>query len=377
MADALDFRVKAGGVPLLGAGGSFSVIARDVAGAVRAAPAVVELADGVYRITPTTGDAEAGTVVHIDCGAGREPRRWTFAICKPDLSNQFWAVHVENPDGSAWSGAAPTVGSYRDGSGPRTPPALTAVEGAWLWVARPSTADIAADVEIVIIGPAGSAQPDWLGSTSPIANSGALPGGGWLPGTPAPVPDGTAPYTFGRMAYTRQLKALLPPGTLYRLEPSSTLSRTLEACADELTRVDGRGADLINESDPRTATETLLDWARNLGLPDEQVPELPNTPEGLRVAVTQKLVSRGGQNLAFFERLSAACGYPLVSLDRFVSQILRVGARVGDRLYGELYAYTIRLNVAAPTVGALSHADFERVIRRATHAHIRVMFTYA
>ena len=70
-----------------------------------------------------------------------------------------------------WAGAVPTVGSYRSSSGARTAPSLVAVAGAWLFVAVPTPGDITADTEIRIDGPAGSAQPFWVGGTSPIVSA--------------------------------------------------------------------------------------------------------------------------------------------------------------------------------------------------------------
>ncbi|MFZ5440451.1 MAG: hypothetical protein ACOZQL_10605 [Myxococcota bacterium] len=172
MADAKDFFVQdAAGAPLLGAAGAFNVIARDLSGTPRTAPAVVELGEGSYRFIPTEDDEAVGTVVHVDCGAGALRRRFTFACFRADNSNQFWGLHVENPDGTQWSGAPPTVGSYRSSTGPRTPPAVVAVAGAYLFVLVPSAADIAADTEIRVDGPAGSAQPSWSGSTKPIVGA--------------------------------------------------------------------------------------------------------------------------------------------------------------------------------------------------------------
>lgn len=198
------------------------------------------------------------------------------------------------------------------------------------------------------------------------------------PTPPDPTPEipGTT-LSFGSSAYLRQLKHLLPPGVLLNLEAGSVLSRLLEGLADELARVNARVADLLNESDPRTATETLAEWEAMLALPDERVTEIAVTAAERRVAITQKLIARGGQSVEFFTALCAACGYPLNSIDLFADAVLRVGFRVGDRCYGELYAYTMRLNLGTPTAGALSTAQFEAVIRHATHAHITVAFTYA
>ncbi len=67
-------------------------------------------------------------------------------------------------------------------------------------------------------------------------------------------------------AYIEQLKQLLPPGRLWTLESATWLYKTLRAIADELARVDGRAEDLIEESDPTTATETLDEWESVYGL---------------------------------------------------------------------------------------------------------------
>lgn len=67
-------------------------------------------------------------------------------------------------------------------------------------------------------------------------------------------------------AYARMLKALLPPGGLWRLDPESNLSKLMLACGDELTRVSGRAADLVEEADPRTTSELLPDFERMLAL---------------------------------------------------------------------------------------------------------------
>lgn len=170
MPNSYDFFVQQNGSPLTGAAGSFTAIARSISGATRTAPTIVELGEGVYRITPTATDESVGTVVSIDLASGREPRRVTFACYLADNSNQFWATAIQNPDGSNWGGSAPTVTSYRSSAGTRTPPTPTAVESTWLFVFIPTLADIVADVEILISGPASSAQSYWIGSTDPIVN---------------------------------------------------------------------------------------------------------------------------------------------------------------------------------------------------------------
>lgn len=111
--------------------------------------------------------------------------------------------------------------------------------------------------------------------------------------------------------YAQQLKDLLPPGKVWNLEADSNISKTMLATGDELARVDARGVDLIEESDPRTADETIEDWESMLSLPDERVTVIAATLAERRIAVTQKYVAQGGQDVEFFTRLALACGYTL------------------------------------------------------------------
>jgi uncharacterized protein YmfQ (DUF2313 family) len=177
--------------------------------------------------------------------------------------------------------------------------------------------------------------------------------------------------------FARVLLKLLPRGRLLKLEEGSWLRRVLDAIGDAFDAVDTRRADLLEETDPRTATETLPEWERMLSLPDDQLTEIPATDAERRVACTQKLVRRGGQSYAYFESVCAACGWPLESIDLFSELVLRAGFRVSDRVYGDAYAYTMQLNLLAPTASAISEAAFERVIRKVTHTHISLIFNYA
>jgi hypothetical protein len=67
-------------------------------------------------------------------------------------------------------------------------------------------------------------------------------------------------------AYARMMRHLLPPGKLWRHDSDSVLSKVLLASADEMERIDQRALDLIEEADPRTTTELLPDFERELGL---------------------------------------------------------------------------------------------------------------
>ncbi len=114
-------------------------------------------------------------------------------------------------------------------------------------------------------------------------------------------------------------------------------------------------------------------------MPDDRVLEIPATLAERRIAVTQKYVSRGGQNVDFFIAVVEASGYeldPTEPITLFANDVLRVGFRVSDRVYGDAYAYAMQLNILAPIGTPMAEADFERVIRYVTHSHIEVIFNY-
>jgi uncharacterized protein YmfQ (DUF2313 family) len=192
-----------------------------------------------------------------------------------------------------------------------------------------------------------------------------------MPTLPAPL----SAY-LGDPAYSRQIQQLLPPGKLH-LESDSWLHRVIDAISFEFARVSARGAYLFEESDPRTATETLDDWESMLALPDSAVTTIPTTTAARRQAVTQKLIRQGGQHRQFYIDLAAACGYTVTIDDTYGLRVARAGRmRSGARCYGADWAHVWMMTVQAPTGSALAHSELEAIIRRASPAHTAVLFTY-
>jgi uncharacterized protein YmfQ (DUF2313 family) len=148
------------------------------------------------------------------------------------------------------------------------------------------------------------------------------------------------------------------------------------ATAQEFSFVMDRGLDLIDETDPRTADETIAEWERMLSLPDEQVTEIPATLPERQVAVTQKYASRGGQSQAFFVQLAATCGYT-ATFSNYQNELSECGVmECGEELIAINASYAMLVTVTAVAPVALPQDDFERVIRHATHSHIVVEFAY-
>lgn len=178
-------------------------------------------------------------------------------------------------------------------------------------------------------------------------------------------------------AYGRQLKQLLPRGPIWRLEPTSWISRTLLAIAEELARVDGRSDQLLEEWDPATSGELLADWERVLGLPISGT-TLPAALADRQLGVALAYVARGGQSEPYFYELAALAGFVVVIGDvapyvwrmtvdlaqarvaySVVDQVFRVGdSRMGDRL------------------ASITVPELEAVVLRARPAHTQVWFLY-
>jgi uncharacterized protein YmfQ (DUF2313 family) len=132
--------------------------------------------------------------------------------------------------------------------------------------------------------------------------------------------------------YLEQLLALAPRGSALNGEEGSNWTALLAAFADEFARFDARVAQAHEEADPRSALETLDDWERTTGLPDECSAEVETLQER-RNAVVGVLRARGGQSGAYFKALAETLGYE-VTITKFRPFIAGL-SRCGDVLGGE------------------------------------------
>lgn len=188
--------------------------------------------------------------------------------------------------------------------------------------------------------------------------------------------------------YLAQLQALLPQGPAWPREADAALTKLLLAWADELSRVDGRAADLVEEADPRTTSELLADWERVAGLPDACVEALAGTQTTAqrRAALVAKLTTIGGQSPAYFVALAAALGYT-VTITEYKTFTVR--SKVNDPLNDTPWRFTFtvtaplntvrRFNVRSPVnepLAAWGNELLECVISRLKPAHSHVLFAY-
>jgi len=190
--------------------------------------------------------------------------------------------------------------------------------------------------------------------------------------------------------YLDLLMALQPPGAALPRDPGTVWGALLAAEAEELARVDARAADLLNEADPRTATELLPDWERICGLPGPCVAAAPTTLAARRRAVHTHLTARYGQRPADHEALAEALGYVGARVEEF--RPFRAGlSRAGDPLSNGDWAHAFLLRTAdvvtirpftaggscaAEPLAEWGDALLECELRRRAQAHLIVLFAY-
>lgn len=188
--------------------------------------------------------------------------------------------------------------------------------------------------------------------------------------------------------YLRQLQALLPPGPAWPKDDSALLTRMLGGLAAELSRVDGRAWQLLEEADPRTVAELFADWERVAGLPDACAVAFggDQTVAQRRAALVGRLTTLGGQSPAYFVGIAAALGYA-ITITEFSEH--SVNDDVNHLIYGAAWNFAWQVNAVLNTVteinvdstaddplAAWGNALLECVINRLRPAHTTVLFSY-
>lgn len=195
-------------------------------------------------------------------------------------------------------------------------------------------------------------------------------------------------------SYRNMLANLMPRGRAWNRNIGSTMMALFDAIAQEFARFDQRSANLMNEADPSTALELLVDWERNAGLPDNCLPTDGTITERRRRMV-RKLTSIGGQNKEFFIALAAQLGLDIEIIE---FSPYRSGMRSGQPIYGAGWQYVWQVRLLPPSetnqfnirsermrsgsgragdrLRSFSVDELECIIRRAAPAHTIVRFAY-
>ncbi|MFB0874557.1 YmfQ family protein [Sphingobium sp. sgz301303] len=190
-------------------------------------------------------------------------------------------------------------------------------------------------------------------------------------------------------AYLAQMQALLPRGAAWARETGSMLSALLSAFAQECARLDARAHALLEEVDPRTASEMLGDWEAVLGLPDTCT-AAETQIDARRRAAWRKLAYQAGQTPAFFVSLAATMGYQIV-IHEFDPDVDDYAPSLAAEVAAGRWRFVWRVEVVNVTPFILFRAgsragerlleggaasSLECVFQAAKPAHTHVIFTY-
>ncbi len=184
------------------------------------------------------------------------------------------------------------------------------------------------------------------------------------------------------------LSDLVPPGSIWPRDPDSWLAELLYPWAAELARVEASMEALLEESDPRSASNLLSDYERVLG-PDPAGRDSGALTLGERRQLAyQRWVARGGASVAFFVALAAALGVAITitEIRRRPAGVLRAGQSLIS--HPEQFVWVVKLaqtsvtrfragaSRAGDALGKLRHSFIENVLRTYKPAHTTVVFSY-
>lgn len=149
--------------------------------------------------------------------------------------------------------------------------------------------------------------------------------------------------------YVNQLWALLPPGPAWDRELNPDLAAAFTGWAAALFKADDQVTRMMEEADPRTASELFEDWERAAGLPDACAVAFGGVQSlgQRRAALLGRLTSKGGTSRAYYLSVMAALGYA-ATITEF--QATGVGDDVSAPMYGEAWEASWQINAALNVV---------------------------
>jgi len=115
--------------------------------------------------------------------------------------------------------------------------------------------------------------------------------------------------------YRDQLLNLLPRGLAWTRSVTSVMAALMHAVGDEFARLHQRALDLLEESDPRTTTELLPDWERNLAVQDRCSNDVDPSIEERRAIVTGNYLGIGGHNIPYLISVASRMGFDISIVD--------------------------------------------------------------
>lgn len=148
--------------------------------------------------------------------------------------------------------------------------------------------------------------------------------------------------------YTRALQSLMPVGLAWPKTPDAVQTGVLRALASSFQRSDSDARGLLVGAFPATATIMLPEWEKTLGLPDDcSIGEIDSIAKR-QAAVVAKLISTGGQSIAYFITIASTLGYD-ITITQY--RQARAGMSVcGDALNGEDWPFTWLVTAPETTI---------------------------
>jgi len=185
--------------------------------------------------------------------------------------------------------------------------------------------------------------------------------------------------------YLQQMQALLPRGDAWSHEPDNVLTKLLTALAKEFSRVDARASDILDEADPRTTYELLVEWERVAGLPDTCTDQV-DTLQERRDALVSKLTGIGNQSRQYFIDIAAALGYTITITEY---RPYFVNTAINMPINDESWRFVWSVNAPEETIRSMTvnsevdmplrdwgNEQLECLINKFKPAHTHALFAY-
>lgn len=176
--------------------------------------------------------------------------------------------------------------------------------------------------------------------------------------------------------YTRALLNLLPTGIAWNRLSDSVQHGLMSALAKAYQQSDADACALLTGAFPETADALIDEWYETLGLNDEcGTSALAADKAQARRFILAKLLSTGGQSVAYFTELAATMGF-VVSIREYrvpLCGFSSCGATLNTR--DNSFIWTVEVQPPGDEV-TTSTAYLECLFRRYAPAHTQVMFEY-
>ncbi|UMT24971.1 hypothetical protein AOY57_24020 [Escherichia coli] len=180
---------------------------------------------------------------------------------------------------------------------------------------------------------------------------------------------------FSHDDYTRAMLNLLPSGIAWNRLPDSVQYRLIRGLAQAYRQGDADACALITGAFPETADALIDEWYASLGLNDECGTRASTADQAqARKFILAKLLSTGGQSVAYFTELAATMGYS-IRIREYRTPLC--GFSWCGHLLSDDYRFSWTVVVAPPGDDVTtSRAYLECLFRRYAPAHTLVTFEW-